>query len=380
MVTSKLKHLLQTLRQNDRVNGVASRLPPLNFITVHYLYFITTCLICSVIFWGSSHPTKSVGYTDSLFLVISAMTEAGLNTVNLSQITTFQQALLCFLIVIGSSIFVSISTVLTRKRVFENRFKHIVSLQKEVRRTRKRSMSFNIAEHPPARDEVNGSGMPLEPVVQSNLNESVESHDDDNTLSPNASIPLAEDQPIAKPEELSEDNPSNPESSDGLKYDSGHPAGNLEIPSAETDANHISFMRYGPSPSLSERRFLTFTGVGASPNATGYKSPYSTSIYTRATQKEQDQTPAMSDRGVLDHGNYPNYLTRTTTGRNGQVFGLTREQREHLGGVEYRAITLLSWIVPVYFVLWQFLGCLGLGAYIAHNKAKVSEDNGINPW
>lgn len=30
-------------------------------------------------------------YTDALFLVVSAMTEAGLNTVNLSTLSTFQQ-------------------------------------------------------------------------------------------------------------------------------------------------------------------------------------------------------------------------------------------------------------------------------------------------
>jgi len=379
MATGKLMHLLQRLKQSDRVHSLTSRLPPLNFITVHYLYFITTCLICSVVFWGSSHPEKSVSYTDSLFLVISAMTEAGLNTVNLSQITTFQQALLCFLIIIGSSIFVSISTVLTRKRVFENRLKHVVRLQKEARHTRKRSMSMIRTEELPAGNTINGSRKPDEPMMRSDLNERVRSQDD--TADPMvSSMPLTEEQSIAITQTTEDLNPMTSELSDHLRSDSGHSNGNLEIPNVESDASHISFMRYGPSPPLNERRFLTFTGVGASPNATGYKSPYPASIYNRANRKEQDQTPAMSDGGSLDHGNYPNYLTRYTTGRNAQFFGLSREQREHLGGVEYQAITLLSWIVPIYFVLWQFLGCLGLGAYIAHNKAKVSEDNGINPW
>jgi len=379
MTTGKLKSLLQRLNQNERVISVTSRLPPLNFITVHYLYFITTCLICSIIFWGSSNPGKSISYTDSLFLVISAMTEAGLNTVNLSQITTFQQVLLCFLIIIGSSIFVSISTVLTRKRVFENRFKHVVSLQKEVRRTRKRSMSMTGTEIPPTRHNSDGSGKPQEPVMRNNDDRNVESHEN-VTSSPEAIVPLANKPSISEPQPVGVDNSSTPDISTGVKSDTGHPDEDLEIVSAETDLNHISFMRHGPSPSIGDRRFLTFTGVGASPIATGYKSPYSTSIYTRANFKDQDQTPALNDGENLDHGSYPNYLTRFTTGRNAQFFGLTREQREHLGGVEYRAITLLSWIVPLYFVAFQFLGCLGLGAYIALNKAKVSEDNGINPW
>ncbi|KAK0381512.1 cation transporter [Colletotrichum limetticola] len=57
-------------------------LPPLNFITIHYAYFILVCLITSIIFWGSSDAAFSVCYTESLFLVVSAMTEAGRARIN----------------------------------------------------------------------------------------------------------------------------------------------------------------------------------------------------------------------------------------------------------------------------------------------------------
>jgi hypothetical protein len=52
-------------------------LPDVTFITLHYLYFIAAGLISAIIFWGSSTPAKSVSFTDSLFLCVSAMTEAG---------------------------------------------------------------------------------------------------------------------------------------------------------------------------------------------------------------------------------------------------------------------------------------------------------------
>lgn len=67
-------------------------------------------------------------------------------------------------------------------------------------------------------------------------------------------------------------------------------------------------------------------------------------------------------------------------GRNSTFHDLSESDREKLGGVEYRALRLLSVIVPTYFVLWQLLGCLGAGAYIARNRASVTEENGINPW
>jgi hypothetical protein len=100
--TSFLRSLNRCLRDNSRFKQMTSYLPPLNFITVHYSYFIVVCLVASLIFYGMSTPQYSIGYTDSLFLVVSAMTEAGLNTVNLSQMTTGQQFLLWILIMLVS--------------------------------------------------------------------------------------------------------------------------------------------------------------------------------------------------------------------------------------------------------------------------------------
>ena len=376
-IVSKLRNLLRRLKENEHVSRFTSQLPPLNFITVHYSYFILTCLLCSVIFWSSSGSGQKISYTDSLFLVISAMTEAGLNTVNLSEVNTFQQVLLWILIIVGSSIFVSISTVWTRKRVFENRFKNIVKSQKGVRRFRKQSISSIAGPNTVTQPGLKNSSEPEGPVVRY----------ESNIVPPEQGI-SPQSNPVAASGKPSSDVTDSIVQNSMESLAAGTTPNIAEIgaspteenvvkQNAQTEANHISFMRYGPSPTFSQRRFLTFSGVGAHPNATGYKSPYSTSIYNRIRRGEQDQT---ADRENLSDGEYPHYLTRTTTGRNSQFHGLSQEQREHLGGVEYRAITLLSWIVPLYFVLWQFIGSLGLAAYIAHNKAETAQANGINPW
>ena len=67
-------------------------------------------------------------------------------------------------------------------------------------------------------------------------------------------------------------------------------------------------------------------------------------------------------------------------GRNSQFHHLTEQERETLGGVEYKAIRFLAYIVPLYFVLWQLLGCIGLGAYVANNRPDLARDNGFNPF
>ncbi len=146
-------------------------------------------------------------------------------------------------------------------------------------------------------------------------------------------------------------------------------------------SDRISFMRYAPSPppeAQQHRRVLSFVGVGAHPNSTAYRLRNASGLINRGEKKLREAEEPVAE-GLRD-AVYPHYLTRHTTGRNAQFFGLSRAEREHLGGVEYRAISLLAWVVPTYFVLWQLFGCLGLGAYMAYNKPTIAEGNGINPW
>src|SRR5690242_20838427 len=59
--------------------------PPVNFITVHYAYFIGVTLVGTLVFWGASNPSKSIGWWDCMFMCVSAMTATGLNSVNRSE-------------------------------------------------------------------------------------------------------------------------------------------------------------------------------------------------------------------------------------------------------------------------------------------------------
>jgi hypothetical protein len=389
-ILSSLKSWKTNLKGNRTLIRLRAYLPPLNFITIHYTYFIVTCMVTSLIFWGASDPALAIGYTDSLFLVVSAMTEAGLNTVNLSQMTTFQQFLLWVLILIGGTVFVSIGTVLTRKRVFESRFKGLVLRQREGR-GRRRSVSSVTAgrvREGTAEEKLRERKV-AEPVDGSGF-ESRHSGPRDPTSAPAEESSRAGNQEgskqIVSPGDAVGKGGSTESETTAV---AGERAAEEPVDEGVRDRrgsqteDRISFMRYVPSPPPDEkarRRVLSFVGVGAHPNSTAYKLPHTSGLVHRAEKKTRDEGEAAKDELDLSREMYPHYLTRRTTGRNAQFFGLTRAQREHLGGVEYRAITLLAWIVPIYFVLWQLLGCLGLAAYMAHNKAATARGNGINPW
>ncbi|KAI8160276.1 Low-affinity potassium transport protein [Colletotrichum sp. SAR 10_70] len=257
--------------------GIRSFLPPLNFITLHYAYFIGTSLLASAVFYASSNPRGSISYVDALFLVVSAITEAGLNTVNLSQMTVWQQVLLWLLIVVGSTIWVSIWTVLARKHVFEKRFREIVEAERERGQMRE------------------GEGC----------------------------LPIA--------------------------HGTGKKA---------AEASGAGVVGDGVS-----------TRVRAVENHVTWEAE---NVTRRSTASVSSKTKPMRP--------WLSILSASKEGRNAQFHSLTAAERSRLGGHEYRALRLLSVVVPLYSILWQVLGAVALGAWIANNMPTTATSNGANPW
>lgn len=329
--------------------SIRKYLPPLNFITIHYAYFIVVCLISSVIFWRSSEPAYSISYTDSLFLVVSAMTEAGLNTVNLSQMTTWQQTMLFLLIMLGSTIWVSIWTVLARKHVFEKRFESIVRAER-IRRLNRRgsstslslpklrkAISFRKAKTVPTPERAlpaTGSRA-LEKNAASSDPDVVGSQVDDIMPRPRRASSLPQMELVEPPKP-----PPRPSSPGG----------------------HIVFV---DTPHPQEGRNATSTGI-------------SNFNEVRPTKRNGAAKTSTDEDGV-DFTMGQIFKNRAST-HKGQFHSLTSEEREHLGGCEYRALKALAIIVPLYFFLWQFLGCIALGAWMNHNMPDTARANGINPW
>ncbi|RSL55695.1 hypothetical protein CEP54_009273 [Fusarium duplospermum] len=341
----------------SRVLSLRKYLPPLNFITIHYAYFIVVCLISSVIFWRSSDSASPISYTDSLFLVVSAMTEAGLNTVNLSALTTWQQTILFLLIMLGSTIWVSMWTVLARKHVFEKRFDDIVRI--EIARShsqRRNSISLTL---PKLRKAISFRKAQTVPVPERTLpaigsraleNGRVESQVAKAMPRPRRALSLPDLDPVVPPKSSPEPRPK--------------PKAEPEPePSSPDDVDrHIVFV---DTPQRPEGSSATSTGT----------SYFNQNQPTR--RNGISETSTGQDRVELS---IRHFLGNRSSSRNGQFHSLTSEERENLGGCEYRALKALAVLVPLYFFLWQFLGCIALGAWINNHMPDTAKANGINPW
>jgi hypothetical protein len=341
------------------ISAAGPYMPPLNFITIHYAYFISVCMVTSVIFWGSSDPKYSISYTDSLFLVVSAMTEAGLNTVNLSQMTTWQQVLLWLLIIFGSSIWVSIWTVIARKHVFERRFTGIARrsrLWSPRAPNRTRTLATDL---PLFQKLIRRFGRGQSPTVtEDETKEKGKQADRNDTVRDSAtgSTPVFS---VSGPFEVYKA--------------SGTPThADLEKPIDPLDAT-------SPAGSGS-REHISFANA-----VEGDLSKGSTTGFDQGTGVSR-RYASTSDDSRLELGPLPpmlddlNFLTPKKIGRNAQFHDLSSEEREHLGSTEYRALKVLSIAVPLYFCAWQILGCVSLGAWIANNNPQPALDNAVNPW
>ena len=138
-----------------------------------------------------------------------------------------------------------------------------------------------------------------------------------------------------------------------------------------------SSMSPGPRP-LRRRPLLDFGGVAARSTMSNHPSMSRPVTREDADDCAIEETTTRSD-SLAKVSKYLDSLNGYI-GRNSRFHHLTDAERRKLGGIEYDAITVLSYLVPLYFVLWQLIGAVGMGAWIAINRPSTAGLNGLNPW
>ncbi|KAI0481957.1 TrkH-domain-containing protein [Xylariaceae sp. FL0804] len=316
----------------DLAHLVKPYLTAFNFITLHYAYFIVMTLVGSVIFWGASNPARSIGYWDSLFMVTSALTAAGLNSVNLGDLSTFQQVELFVLMMLGSPILVSWATIAFRKHIFERRFEGIVEMERNKRWKETTSSVVGMT----------GAMFGL-PVMSS--------------FGKGPAGRAARPQPAAFRDPF-----GRPSSSSGRRSleDGGHTGHQMQP--------------LGLLTPIREGHELESQTEHAA--ATGFGQP------TYPARSSRRKSSAAASRATAEGFNLQTFLQeqRRNIGRNGKFSDLSADQREYLGGVEYRSLKFLSVFVLVYFLLFQLFGAITLGAWMSVHAADAAAVNAQNPW
>ncbi|KAK0497879.1 potassium transporter [Armillaria luteobubalina] len=372
--TFKLKNIVASIKSIE-----------LTFYRVHLAAFVFIPLVSSGIFYGCNGRFH-ISFLDSLFLCYSAMTVTGLSTVNLSTLTAWQQVMLFLLMMIGDITTVSWIMVLVRKHYFRT---HCENLPERLRifPTRKdflASISSPIAAFRP-RDviPVNGKYAPQlyfhqpTPMASmspaSNTNETAptfvdgrrgEEQDGDNVLS---DVHTFTSSPRAATLHLSPIQ-SHTSARRGVDFDlttsmtpsmrqrrmsairTGvpFPARSMTvITNRDTSGNAPELWSDVPGPIQIFRKLFKRSAPGIYRKFQRKMTmPYTSTLEAKRTKWLDFD---------LDVGRNSNFYTET----------LTDEQLEKIGGAEYRALRVLSYLVPAYFVGSQIITFLIFAPWIS---------------
>ncbi|KAJ5712034.1 hypothetical protein N7488_006190 [Penicillium malachiteum] len=319
----RIRARLSLLWQGPIGRALMAVSPPANFLTLHYVYFIATCLISSIIFYLTSTPWKSVAYVDAIFLCVSAMTGAGLNTVDLSTLNTFQQVVLFILLILGSAIFVSLAVLMVRKRAFEEKFRGVSKERKSAR----------------------ASIMDMQMQNAESGESSAHELDDQNCKPrPNTTVDV---------QEVSTEQSAQGQIAWHVDDD--------QVTVADTLARHH------------HHRVFPMAGVGARPDLNNHPRD------AAPVQMYADETGKSKFGGII-RGTQKYFASKGLVSRNSQFHGLTSAEREKLGGVEYKAVSFLSVVVALYLILFLLLGAIGVGTWLQVNHPEIATENGLSPF
>ncbi|KAJ6111162.1 hypothetical protein N7486_003397 [Penicillium sp. IBT 16267x] len=314
---------LSPLWQGPLGRAMTAILPPANFLTFHYVYFVVTCMISSVVFYLASTPWKSVAYVDAIFLCVSAMTGAGLNTVDLSTLNSFQQAILFVLLIMGSVIFISIAVLVVRKRAFEAKLQ-VVSEEREA------SQQASILELWDNTAYAASSGHELKAQCKSRPH----------------TVTVYETHGMSSNDDQA------------AWHDDDH----ITVADALCQHHHHHHHRVFP-----------MVGVGARPDLNNHpRDAAPVPVYAVEPSKLKLES--------VIRGTQKYFWSKGPVSRNSQFHGLTSAKRERLGGVEYKAIYFLSVIVSLYLIIFLFLGVVGIGTWLQVNYPEIAGDNGLPPF
>ncbi|KAH6638963.1 cation transport protein-domain-containing protein [Boeremia exigua] len=166
-----------------------------------------------------------------------------------------------------------------------------------------------------------------------------------------------------------------------------------------TRASHEDDPRFAPrrsrSMSVSEangdaphfRNHITFDGPARpATGASVYRKPDPDALHPNMQFRNRSKSRTFAsfftkDKDEEEEDPMPYLSWAPTIGRNSNFVDLTEEQREELGGIEYRALKLLAVILVIYFVGFHLLGMVCLTPWITRDAhyTKVVEDVNVSP-
>ncbi len=413
-----------------------------NFITIHYIYIIGFSIFTSVVVYAIG----DIPYIDALFFGSGASTQSGLNTVDLNKLKYGQQFMLFWAAMFCNPIVIHSCVVFVRLYMFEKRFKDIVRDARALRRTRSKARTFHpdAEAHPDfsvrgraiqilrdtgrsvlQRQESEPATKPGRQVNDSFENELKERSESDPEDARESNRAHSDDE-LRIPQQVDPEqhikfleSQRNPEGAETLRipsprdFDRGGRVQNVSElggvtrrvasnPNSEQNepvrglGRHITINepeihhQRGPTtfPRASSRQRLQVGDLSRVPSRNHTQTqvsdeePKPHQFQNRHKRTNTFSSFRRTNTGrTIDATPYLSY--QPTIGRNSLFVNLTEEQREELGGIEYRALKTLALVLVLYFVCFHVMAWVCFTPWILHTTKYgdvVREDGQGRVW
>lgn len=106
----------------------------IHFLELHYLYIFVLIFIMSGLYY--CEPDTNWAYIDALFMATTGSTDTGLNTIAMSEMTTYQMLILFISSFLGCHVIISFYVVMVRRHYFSKRF------EKELEENQRRKEEY----------------------------------------------------------------------------------------------------------------------------------------------------------------------------------------------------------------------------------------------
>lgn len=98
-----------------------------------------------------------------------------------------------------------------------------------------------------------------------------------------------------------------------------------------------------------------------------------TSVFVLGNSPGYEGKGDIATQNTMKQLDLPKISSTATVGRNSQFHNLSAEDRERLGGIEYRSLKLLLKIATGYFFLLHLFGAISLVGWILHADPKYRD-------
>lgn len=362
----------------------------IHFLELHYFYILFSIFIISGLYY--CQPGTNWNYIDSLFMATTGITNTGLNTITISDMSTYQMLVLFFSTFMGHHALISFFVVMVRRYYFSKRFEDVL-IENQKRKEEYKLKKFQKQQENskmlgPIRRRMSLISIRSTPV-QNSAQFSIFSKDRRSSFGTQATKNSEE-----KPKEYSSiqmdanSNQNEDEQAHSSRRTSGISPFDRDTAADDStnkngNSSHISSSNKSTNSSISLDKDKQ-NNASTTPNAQQITFREDTNILRERERKKFQQQVHQGENNSI-----PIYRTNSESeimDRPVAKSQLTRHERYRMGGTEYCALDMLAWLIPIYYLGFVIVFGFMFRIYVACSTyaqavLETSNPNGpVEPW